>query len=93
MGWNVGYTSNENNADDVLLFDNVTFRKGINGLLAHVVAIQENMLETDNEREEYEMVLVDIKDIADDPGIMDDPNMWEDQEFYTDFGHFWIVEN
>jgi len=39
----------------------------------------------------YEVLVADIRDIADDEGIMDDPDMWEEQTFYLDDDTEWYI--
>lgn len=94
MGWSAGFTSNEPETVDTITFvEDETFRYALRFLRKHVMTILENMDESDNLREEYEVCLADINDIYNDPGIMTDPDQWEDLDFYVENGHFYVFEN
>jgi hypothetical protein len=93
MGWSVGFTSHEYNAPDVTLATVELFSTGMQWLEQHVRSVLDNMGETDNDREEYKMLLSHITDVSQDSGIMDDPDQWYDEDFYGDSITFWVVED
>lgn len=93
MGWSVGFTSNEFDAQDVTLATVDTFSEGMRWLEAHISSILSKMDEMNDEREEYQTLFADITDISHDSGIMDDPDQWEDENFYGDSIMFWLVQD
>lgn len=88
--WNVGFTPDD--GKDTVLGEDVSYRKGMAILMQYA---QENLEKSCiiSEVCSWELLVADIKDLLDDPGIMDDPDSWEDEDFYGPAITIWIVEN
>ena len=92
MSWNVGFTYD--GEEETILEEEVSFKKGINVLYRYVGnLLKRNENNEDVDLDAYEVLLADISDIKDDPGIMDDSDQWEDEDFYGPGITLWLVEN
>jgi hypothetical protein len=93
--WSLGYTDHfaDEGPEDVHMGDCSTFALAIRELYDNV---QKMAVDADEyEQSYYEVILADILDIMNDPGITYNPDQWEDLEFYVLDGAitFFVVES
>lgn len=92
--WSFGYTDTigDNGPVETVWGEETTFSAAIRQLRENVLF--EAKEADESESEAYEVLIADISDIADDPGIMDDPDQWEEEDFFlqnNSLRSYWVV--